>query len=554
MTETELIKILEELINLPAETEIVEFKKATNGFSNDDLCKYFSALSNEANLNHKEFAWLVFGVHDRSHDVLGTNYKPTRPSLDEMKKIVADQTTCRLTFREIYEVIYNGKRVVMFQIPAAPIGIPIAYQGFYYGRDGESLGALNINEMEEIRSQGRRVDWSSQIVPDTTIDDLDPAAIQKARELYTLKNPRHAEQIPTWDDETFLNKAKITIRGKITNAAIVLLGKEESEVLISPSVAKIKWILKDIEGFERDYIIECCPFIFAIDRIYEKIRNLKYRYINPLHKTLFPEEIDTYDPNVIREAIYNAVAHQDYTKEGQINVVEFDDKLVFSNLGGFIPVTIDNVLQSNAPQELYRNKLLVDAMVGLNMVDTIGSGIKNMYKAQRRRLFPLPIYDISADRVEVTIIGKIMDMNYANILAENSSLSLMDIELLNRVQLNRPISDSEVKYLRKSGLIEGRMPNIYISKDVAQKTDRAIEYSKHKGLKDKVCEELILNALRDHKKLTKSEIRELLWEVLPNVLSDNQKESKIKNILSKLRANGYIKSDNRNEWTLMVKS
>ncbi len=110
------------------------------------------------------------------------------------------------------------------------------------------------------------------------------------------------------------------------------------------------------------------------------------------------------------------------------------------------------------------------------------------------------------NRVEVTIIGKIIDMNYANILAENTSLSLMDIELLNRVQLNRSISESEVRYLRKSGLIEGRMPNIYISKDVAQKTDRSIEYSKHKGLKDKVCEELLLGTLKDHKALTKSEI------------------------------------------------
>ncbi|MFR9542475.1 MAG: ATP-binding protein, partial [Rikenellaceae bacterium] len=385
-------------------------------------------------------------------------------------------------------------------------------------------------------------------------DDLDPAAIQKARELYTLKNPRHAEQIPTWDDETFLNKAKITIRGKITNAAIVLLGKVESEVLISPSVAKIKWILKDTKGFERDYLIEGSPFVLAIDNIYEKIRNLKYRYINPLHKTLFPEEIDTYDPNVIREAIYNAVAHQDYTKGGQINVVEFDDKLVFSNLGGFIPVTIDNVLQSNAPQELYRNKFLVDAMVGLNMVDTIGSGIKNMYKAQRRRLFPLPIYDISADRVEVTIIGKIMDMNYANILAQNSSLSLMDIELLNRVQLNRAISDSEVKYLRKSGLIEGRMPNIYISKDVAQKTKQNVEYSKHKGLESRTCEELLLSALRDHKKLSKKEIVDLWWNALPSGLNDTQKKDKIRNMLSKMRKLNKITNivvDGKSYWELV---
>lgn len=78
-------------------------------------------------------------------------------------------------------------------------------------------------------------------------------------------------------------------------------------------------------------MIVSCPFVLAVDRIYNKIRNLKYRYINPEHKTLFPEEIDTYEPYVIREALNNAIAHQDYTLGGQINVVEYDDKLVFSN-------------------------------------------------------------------------------------------------------------------------------------------------------------------------------------------------------------------------------
>ncbi len=90
---------------------------------------------------------------------------------------------------------------------------------------------------------------------------------------------------------TFLNKAKITVRGKITNTAIVLLGKEESEYLISPAVAKIKWILRGQNNIERDYMIVSCPFVLAVDIIYDKIRNLKYRYINPEHKTLFPEEI-----------------------------------------------------------------------------------------------------------------------------------------------------------------------------------------------------------------------------------------------------------------------
>ena len=98
-----------------------------------------SARSNEANLGQEEFAWLLFGIHDKTHAVLGSSYKPTRPSLDALKREIAEGTNCGITFTEIHEIMYQGKRVIMFQIPAVPKGIPTSYKGYYYGRDGESL-------------------------------------------------------------------------------------------------------------------------------------------------------------------------------------------------------------------------------------------------------------------------------------------------------------------------------------------------------------------------------------------------------------------------------
>jgi len=556
MTTVDLENILSGLLALPAETEVVEFKKAENGFGEHELGQYFSALSNEANLRGIQCAWLVFGVENRTHEVTGTNYKKSRASLDAVKKTIADQTTGRITFSEIHVLEYNGKRVVMFEVAAAPQGIPIAYKGHYYGRDGESLVALNIQKIEQIRAQRFSRDWSAGIISDASIEDLDPAAISKARELYSAAHSEKSAEIAGWDDMTFLNKAKITIKGKITNTAIILLGKEESEYMISPAVAKIKWILKDAKGTERDYMIATCPFILAVDRIYDRIRNLKYRYINTEFQTLFPEEIDTYEPYVIREAINNAIAHQDYTMGGQINVVEYDDKLVFSNKGAFIPGTIENVLESNAPEESYRNPFLVTAMVGLKMVDTIGSGIRKMYACQRDRLFPLPDYNISSDRVEVTIIGKILDLNYANLLAKNTDLSLIEIELLNRFQLGKPLTDLEMKRLRSRKLVEGKKPNLFIAKDIARKTGQTVIYSRHKGLQNKACEELLLVSLKDHKTLSKTEITELLWPALPDMLNDEQKKNKIRNLLSKLKKQKKIANDTRGNnsiWRLKVK-
>lgn len=540
MTQEQLTLLLEKCLNLPSENEIVEFKKAQNGFDTQKLGEYFSALSNEANLKGEEYGWLLFGIDDKTQTVTGTQYKPDRKQLDCLKHEIAEGTNGGITFTEIYELDYQGKRVIIFQIPAAPAGIPVSYKGHYYGRDGESLTALHINELETIRIQSRQWDWSAQIVKNATIEDLDSKAIALARSLYMNKNKHKAIEIAEWDDITFLNKAKITIKGKITNAAIVLLGKEESESLISPAVAKIRWILKDSQGTERDYEIKSCPFIISIEEVYQKIRNLKYRYINPEFRTLFPEEVDTYEPYVIREAINNAVAHQDYRLGGQINVVEYEDRLVFTNKGNFIPHTISNVLKDNAPEEVYRNPFLARAMVGLQMVDTIGSGIRKMFNFQRQRLFPLPDYCIEKERVQVTIIGKILNMEYANILAKKQDLTLVEVEALNRIQLNRPVSDEEISFLRKKKLIEGRKPNLFIAKPVAQQLGQKIDYSNNKGFEDSYYCDLILKALKEHGTLNKQEITKLLWNKLPDVLNDDQKCYKITNLLTKLRLKGKI--------------
>ena len=89
--------------------------------------------------------------------------------------------------------------------------------------------------------------------------------------------------------------------------------------------------------------------------------------MNPALLELVPDELETYDPFTIREALNNAIAHQDYSYHGMINVIEHEDRLIFSNMGSFIPDNIHNVLQNDAPEERYRNPFLVGAMVELKM-------------------------------------------------------------------------------------------------------------------------------------------------------------------------------------------
>ncbi len=541
MTELELRQILQQLRNLTAENEIVEFKEAKNGYDFSKLGKYFSALSNEANLKGRPYAWLVFGVENKRHAIVGSQFRMLRKDLDSLKSEIANKTTNRITFIEIYEINEPEGRVVMFQIPAAPKGFPIAFDGHYYGRDDEELSPLNLEEIERIRAQATTEDWSAAIVPDATIEDLDEEAIALARKNFKNKFPEKAEEVDGWNNITFLNKAKITIKGKITRTAIILLGKEESEHFINPAEAKVRWLLKDANGNDKDYAIFSCPMLLAVDKVYAKIRNLKYRYIK--EGTLFPDEVNQYEPYSIREALNNCIAHQDYTKHGRINVVEMDDQLIFTNLGSFIPGSIEKVVKEDAPEEHYRNRFLATAMFNLKMVDTAGGGIKKIFNFQRERFFPMPDYDLSGRKVKVTISGKILDMDYARLLAKNRDLTLEEIMMLDKVQKKKPLTDFEEKHLRYKKLIEGRKPNYYIGIKVAQKTGQKAAYSKTKGFEKGYYLDLIVKALKEHNSLTRSDVDELLWKKLPDWMDDTQRKTKINHLLTELRTKNIIENE-----------
>jgi ATP-dependent DNA helicase RecG len=511
MSEEELKRKLTELRSLPAETEVVEFKTAGNDFDFRKIGKYFSALCNEANLKNRNEAWLIFGIENKYKYIVGSNYRATnRAALDSLKSEIANKTTNRITFIEIYELNFPEGRVVMFQIPPAPRGIPLAWEGHYYGRDDESLVAMNIEEFERIRKQATHADWSAVICEDATLEDLEPFAIAKAKENYKNKFPEQATLVDTWNDITFLNKAKVTVKGKITRAAIILLGKTESEHFINPSEAKIRWILKEKNNSEKDYAIYSCPFILNIDEVYRKIRNLKYRYIRD--RSLFPEEVDQYEPYVIREALNNCIAHQDYSIGGRINVVERDDELIFTNNGMFIPGTVENVIREDAPEELYRNPFLATAMFNLKMVDTIGSGIRRMFTFQRQRFFPMPEYDFSGDKVKVTITGKVLDMDYARVLAQNPDLTLEEIIMLDKVQKRKELLLEEIEHLKQKGLIEGRKPLYHISAKVADSTDQRADYILSKGMDDNYCKKLIEDYLAKFSTGSREDFEKLLMK------------------------------------------
>lgn len=532
------------------ENEVIEFKEAEKDYDRDKIGRYFSALSNEANLRGLQYGWLVFGVNNKERKIVGTGYRNSK-GLDTLKHEIGAGMTGGMSFIDIYEIfpVVDGveKRVVMFQIPAAVTAIPTGWHNQEYARDGESLVPLSEEKRERIRRQVR-LDWSKRFIPNATMEHLDKAAISIAREKYKQKmDDLHiSAEVDKMSDEEFLERRKLVINGRVTNAAMLLLGNSAYDYLFE-SVPEASWRIYDSKEMVKDYEIYKIPFITLGDRILKNIRNLTYRYM-PDQMTLFPMETKQYDTWVLRELLNNCIAHSDYNLGGRIYVNEFEDKLILTNPGSFIPEGIEPILNPGYTSPFYRNQLLAEAMVMFKMIDTETTGIRRVFHIQRERFFPLPDYDItSKERVEVTIYGKEINEKFTYLLHDNDNLNLVTVYLLDQVQKGKQVSKEAAAHLRKHKLVEGRVNNLYVSAPLAKTEEDRGQYIKNKAFDDKYYQDMVVNYLRKFGKANRAAVRDLLIDKFPDTLSPKQKERKVLTLLTALKRNGIITTDSENK-------
>lgn len=538
-TEHQLKEMIIEMID-NFENEVVEFKEARTNYSFKDIGKYFSALGNEANIRGKREGWLIFGVANNK-DIVGTSYR-NDGGLQNLKKEIVGGTNERLTFMEIYELKMDDKRIVAFQIPPAFRGIPTTWQGAAYAREDENLCPLPMDKVDLIRSQ-IGFDWSKEIVPGASLQDLDDEAIAYARRLFIKKQnaeKRTSELLERMGDAEILNKAGILINGQVTNTALILLGKQASMHYFDGFIPRITWTLYSGDGKPKAYEHFDMPLLLAVDKVYAKIRNEKYRYL-PGQQSLFPDEVYQYEPDVLKEVLNNCIAHSNYQLRGKINVEEFEDRLVFINEGNFIPETIERTLEEGYKPPYYRNTFLCHAMVNLYMIDTNSMGIPMMYQIQRDKCFPLPSYDLTdINRVKVTLYGKILDRNYTELLHANGNLDLRKVFLLDLIQKKETISKADYLTLKKEKLVEGRYPHIYVSYNVANLVGHKEDYVLNRGLKNDVYRQMILNALETMGEATVLELRTVLVGTFPSHMDEKQQSRKVSNILQVMKKEGIV--------------
>ena len=384
MTEKELQKYL--LTHFPKEDatcEWKEMKNLRNSFANDphkDVISYVSAISNMRG------GHLIIGVKDRTLEIVGTDLAGVtfngQPATTESATYKLIEQCPNLSSEELkideYITDDTNKRVWVINIPCHRPRRPVMAHKQVWQRIEDSIVPITEERMDAILSEPMcGQDWSAEIISNATIDDLDPKAIRLARDKFKELHPQRVEEVDQWDDSTFLNKAHITRQGRITNAAIILLGREESSHFISPAVCQIRWQLKDGSDENKDFRILSIPMLLAVEEFEHLIRNANYTYT--ISGNLFPESMNRYDVFTIREPLCNCIAHQDYSKRTRIEVIEHEDKsLLFRNYGEFLPSSVEDVVVHNFPESEYRNQFLVEAMRNVKMVETEGGGIRKL--------------------------------------------------------------------------------------------------------------------------------------------------------------------------------
>lgn len=529
--------------------EMKNLKNSFNGQEGDDVVSYVSAIAN------MEGGELVIGVQDHTLEIIGTdllkltfNGEPANPQnatykLTQQCVILSSEGL----FIEEFCTSDTNKTIWIVHIPKHKPRRPVYAHRKAWQRIADSLVEMTPEREQRILSEPSAVfgDWSANIIEDATIDDLDPDAIRMAREKYTERHEIRAKEIESWDDATFLNKAKITRAGKITNAAIILLGREESEHFLSPSVCVIRWKLLAKEDKNKDFHNFHVPMIKSVEEITTGyIRNNNYVYT--VSGNIFPENMMRYDVFTLREPICNAIGHQDYGMGARIELLEYEDeKLVIQNYGQFIPNSVEDVVEKDCPDSRYRNPFLMEAMCNIGMAETEGGGIRKLFVQQKKRFFPMPIYDLSGQKVRCEIQGKVLDENFAKILVNNPDLSLPEIIMLDKVQKGEysSLTDDAVALLRQKKFVEGKRNSLYLSFKIVESSKHIglkASYIKNKSFNDAYYKKLIEDYLLKFGSASRTDLDELLLDKLPDVLDETQKYNKVTNLLASLRRAGKI--------------
>jgi ATP-dependent DNA helicase RecG len=490
------------------EKEHLEFKEAKHQFDFERLKKYCNAIANECG------GYLILGVDDNfPHNVVGTNAFQNPSSL---KKELLDLLKLRI---EIDELIYNGKRVLIFEIPSRPIGMPLQYKGASYMRVGESLETMTPEQLKRIFDEAQP-DFSAEICNEAALSDLNDITISELRNLWSKKSQNI--QILTIHVDQLLTDAELLVDGKLNYAALILLGKKESLGKFLPNaeiIFEYRSSETNISTQQReDYRT---GFLAIHNKLWQQI-NLRNE-VEHIQEGLFIRDIPNFNEEVIREALLNAICHRDYNLQNSVFIRQYPKLLEIESPGGFpTGITPANIIYKQYP----RNRRIAEVFQKCGLVERSGQGADKMFRLSIEEAKPRPDYSKSDSfSVLLRIRGDIQDIQFLkffeNVYSEKKiKWTTQDLILLDDIRIGKsplPEYQDSLRRLTEQGIVEkfgrGRGVRYILSKRFYSFLGEKGVYTRKRGLDAQEKKALIVKHIENHGKGTIQEFE----QIFPNL-------------------------------------
>ena len=521
------IDILQTWMNAK-EDEHLEFKEAKENFHFEELVNYCVALANEGG------GRMILGVTDKlPRKVVGSQ---AFSNLERTKAGLIDRVQLRI---DVEEIQHPDGRVLVFQVPSRPIGMPMQYKGAYWMRGGEALIPMTPDLLQRIFTESGP-DFSAEICTSAQLDDLDPNAVEVLRQLWQRK--LLDQDISTRPIEQLLADAELLVDNQVTYAALILLGKREAlGKYLAQAEVIFEYRSNEVPGPAAERHEFRQGFLTVLDEIWRLIN--QRNDLQHFQQGFFIWDVPTFNERVVREAVLNAVSHRDYRHGGSVFIRQYPRRIEIVSPGGFPPgITPDNILRQQNP----RNRRIAEVLGKCGLVERAGQRFDRIFREciQQSKLLP-DFSHTDAYSVWLTLHGEIQDPEFLRFLEEIgqeqvATFGLDDLLVVDLVHREQPVPNdlqSRVDHLLDQGIIErvgrGRGVRLMLSRRFYRHIGKAGTYTRKRGLDRETNKELLLKHIRDNRK-EGSQLKELV-QVLPS-LSYVQ----VQKLLQELRIKGQI--------------
>lgn len=455
MNPVQLERLLGSLCRLQGEREWVEFKE--NNESPDTIGETISALSNAARLRGEPYGYMVWGVQDGTHDIVGTSFVPgqTRKGNEELEHWLVRMLTPRLDIR-FYSLAPGSKPVVILEVPAA-LHTPVQFAGVEYIR----IGSLK-RKLKEYPEKEREL-W--QVLNASRFEQgVAKSGVDEDEVLQLLDYPRYFEltgqPLPS-------NKAGILARlasdgllleglqgWSVTNLGAILFAKNLGHF---GGLARKGLRVIQYAGRNRIQTLREAPgnkgYAVGFEGAIEYINNLlpESEQIGQALR----REVRAYPELAIRELVANALIHQDFTLTGTGPMVEiFEDRIEITNPGRPL---VDTLRMMDEPPRS-RNESLAALMRRMNICEERGSGIDKVVFQVELYQLPAPTFVLKEQAMVVTLYAyrTIKDMSKDDRIRacyQHACLKYVSNEVLTNTSLRERFQIAESNAAQASRII-----------------------------------------------------------------------------------------------------